>query len=49
MFKKAFFRFLARVNKAILPGFGQKDLMRLSKFEKALVAYRYWVTLHALD
>lgn len=47
--KKSFFRALAKVNKLVMPSFGKKDLTRLTKFEKALVAYRYWVTTNALD
>jgi hypothetical protein len=26
-----------------------KDLTKLSKWQKAVVAYRYWVTIHALE
>lgn len=40
---------LARINKLILPRYSKRDLAKLSKIEKALVAYRYWVTTHALD
>jgi len=47
--RKAFFKVLAKVNKVILPRYSQRDITRLSKFDKALVAYRYWVTWHALD
>jgi hypothetical protein len=47
--KKIFFKMLAKINKAIMPRFSQHDLTRLSKIEKGLVAYRYWVTLNALD
>jgi len=47
--KKSFFKLLARVNKAILPRYSQRDITRLSKLDKALVAYRYWVTLNSLD
>jgi hypothetical protein len=47
--KKLFFKTLAKINKIIMPRFSQRDLQRLSKFEKGLVAYRYWVTLNALD
>lgn len=47
--KKLFFKTLAKINKIIMPRFSQRDLLRLSKFEKGLVAYRYWVTLNALD
>ncbi|MBL7878157.1 MAG: hypothetical protein JNL53_20995 [Cyclobacteriaceae bacterium] len=47
--KKIVFKVLAKINKVIMPRFSQRDITRLSKFEKALVAYRYWVTLNALD
>jgi hypothetical protein len=49
MNKKLIFKTLARLNKVIMPRFSQKDITRLSKVEKALVAYRYWVTIHSLD
>jgi hypothetical protein len=49
MLKKQIFKTLARLNKSIMPRFSQKDITRLSKIEKALVAYRYWVTINALD
>jgi hypothetical protein len=49
MLQKKFFKILARVNKLILPRYSKRDLAKLSKIEKALVAYRYWVTTHALD
>jgi hypothetical protein len=47
--KKTFFKLLAKVNKLILPRYSKKDITRLSKIDRALVAYRYWVTIHALD
>jgi hypothetical protein len=47
--KKTFLKLLAKVNKLILPRYSKKDITRLSKIDKALVAYRYWVTIHALD
>ncbi|MBL7873208.1 MAG: hypothetical protein JNM78_16435 [Cyclobacteriaceae bacterium] len=47
--KKTAFRILAKINKVIMPRFSQKDITRLSKFDQALVAYRYWVTINALD
>jgi len=46
--KKSFFRLLAKVNKNILPRYSRRDLNKLSKIDKAIVAYRYWVTSHAL-
>jgi hypothetical protein len=47
--KKILFKTLAKVNKVIMPRYSQRDITRLTKFEKGLVAYRYWVTLNALD
>ncbi len=47
--KKMFFKMLAKINRAIVPRMSKHDLTRLTKFQKAIVAYRYWVTLNALD
>jgi len=47
--KKALFKILASVNKAILPRYSKSDITRLTKAQKAIVAFRYWVTLNALD
>lgn len=47
--KKTLFKILAQINKTVMPSFGKKDLTKLSKLQKAMVAYRYWVTTNALD
>jgi len=47
--KKAVFKTLAALNKVILPRYSQRDFTRLSKMGKAIVAYRYWVTIHAIE
>ena len=47
--KKSLFKFLAKFNKAVLPSMAQKDLTKLTKMQKALVGYRYWVTINSLD
>lgn len=47
--KKNLFKLLAQLNKLILPRYSKRDINKLSKIDKALVAYRYWVTLHALE
>jgi len=47
--KKAFFKTMARINKIIMPKFSEKDITKLTKFEKALVGYRYYITKNALD
>jgi len=49
MLQKRLFKILAKINKVILPRVSKRDLTKLSKIDKALVAYRYWVTTHALD
>lgn len=47
--KKTFFKILARVNQVILPRYSKQDLTKLSKPAKAIVAFRYWVTINSLD
>jgi len=47
--KKSLFKTLAQLNKWLLPRYSKRDINNLSKVDKALVAYRYWVTIHALD
>ena len=46
---KLIFRILAGLNKVILPKYSKRDIARLSKIDKLLVAYRYWVTIHAIE
>jgi len=46
--KKSFFKVLARINKLLLPSLAKKDLTKLNKLEKAIVAYRYLVTKNSL-
>jgi hypothetical protein len=46
--KKSIFRILAKINKIILPRYSHRDLSNLTKIEKAVVAYRYWVTINSL-
>jgi hypothetical protein len=51
LFKKmrlTVFRVLAKINKAILPSYRNKDLLKLSKMDKAIVGWRIWVTKNAL-
>ncbi|MFN3874787.1 MAG: SsrA-binding protein [Flavobacteriales bacterium] len=46
--KKPIFRLLARLNKALLPKMWGRDLQRLTRTQKLIVAWRYWVTRNAL-
>nr|WP_315148790.1 SsrA-binding protein [uncultured Flavobacterium sp.] len=45
------FKILAQINKLILPSFTKKrlDLAKASKWQKAIIGYRYYVTTRALD
>ncbi|HRF78546.1 MAG TPA: hypothetical protein PL070_00530 [Flavobacteriales bacterium] len=42
------FRVLAKLNKALLPKLWDKDLLRLTKLQKMIVAWRYYVTKNSL-
>lgn len=46
--QRSLFRVLARLNKALLPKMWDKDLLRLNKAQKLIVAWRIWVTKNAL-
>lgn len=46
--KKSVFKLLAQINKVILPRYSKRDLTRLGKLDKVIVAYRYWITKNAL-
>lgn len=46
--KQTFFNALAKINKLVLPSMAKKDLTKLKKWEKAIVAYRYIVTKNSL-
>ncbi|HYF70628.1 MAG TPA: hypothetical protein VD884_20980 [Ohtaekwangia sp.] len=47
--KKQVFKILARINKAILPRYSKRDINKLSALDKAIVAFRYWVTINSLE
>ncbi|SJN48402.1 hypothetical protein FM107_17130 [Sphingobacterium sp. JB170] len=46
---KSIFKFLNTVNKAVLPKLSQKDPASLTKWQQALLAYRYFVLTRSLD
>lgn len=46
--KRQFFVALSKINKVLLPKAYKLDLNNLSKFDKALIGYKYWVTKNAL-
>ena len=45
------FRLLAKINKALLPSFSKQrlDLVKATKLQKAIIAWRYFITCKALD
>ncbi len=49
--KKEVFKFLAKVNKLILPSYSKKqlDLAKATKLQMAIIGWRWFVTRNALD
>lgn len=49
--KKAFFKFLAKLNRSILPSYSKKqlDLSKATKLQLAIIGWRVYVTKNALD
>ncbi|MEM6721732.1 MAG: SsrA-binding protein [Bacteroidota bacterium] len=49
--KKSFFKILAKLNKLLLPSFSKRqlDLSKASKFQLAIIGWRYYIITKALD
>ncbi|MDC8105360.1 hypothetical protein ACNFU2_10670 [Chryseobacterium sp. PTM-20240506] len=47
--KKSFFRILNAINKKILPKLSDKDPSSLTKLQKGILAYRYFVLINSMD
>ncbi len=49
--KKQFFKFLAKLNKAVLPSYTKQrlDLSKASKLQMAIFGWKLYVTKNALD
>ncbi len=47
--KKQFFKILNNINKSILPRYSKHDPSKLTKFQQAIIAYRYYVLTNSLD
>jgi hypothetical protein len=45
---KTLFQILAGINRVLLPRMSKHDLTKLTKLQKGIVAFRYWVTKNAL-
>ena len=46
--RKIVFRFIAEINKLIIPSLYKKDISKLKNYEKVILVYRYWVTKNSL-
>ena len=48
---KRMFKILAKINKALLPSYSKqrRDLVKATKLQKAIIAWRYFITCKALD
>jgi hypothetical protein len=47
--KKALFKLLVKLNKLLLPSYYKEDPMKLTTFQKAILGFRYWALMNALD
>ncbi|TJY37277.1 SsrA-binding protein [Pontimicrobium aquaticum] len=49
--KKQVFKILAKINKVVLPSFTKKqlDISKASKLQLAIIGWRAFITLRALD
>ena len=49
--RKSIFKLLAKINKIVLPSFtkNQLDISKASKFQLAIIGWRAYVTINALD
>jgi len=45
---RLFFVMVAKMNKILLPRYSHRDLTKLSKTDKIIIGYRYWVTKNSL-
>jgi len=48
--KKSTFKFLAKINKTLLPSFSKKhlDMSKAKKWQMAIIGWRYFVTKNSL-
>ena len=46
--KKSLFKILAKLNRRVMPRYSDRDLSRLNKIDKIIIAWRYYVTINSL-
>lgn len=47
--KKQFFRIINKINQKVLPKYSKEDPAKLTKFQQAIVAFRYFVLINSKD
>lgn len=49
--RQTMFKIIAKLNKLLLPNYTkqQLDLAKATKFQKAIIAWKYWITTKALE
>ncbi|MDP2527060.1 SsrA-binding protein [Maribacter dokdonensis] len=49
--KNKFYKFIAKLNKALLPSYSKQrlDLSKTNKLQMAIIGWRYFITTKALD
>lgn len=48
MIKSYIFKGLNQINRLVLPSYRKKNPMKLSKMQKAITAYRYWILIQSM-
>jgi hypothetical protein len=46
--KRSFFKVLNKINQVLLPKYSKKDPLKLTKFERAIVGYKYYVLINSM-
>lgn len=47
--KRSFFKMLNKINQILLPKYSKKDPLKLTKFERAVMGYKYYVLINSME
>lgn len=47
--KRSFFKMLNKINQVLLPKYSKKDPLKLTKFERAVMGYKYYVLINSME
>ena len=47
--KRLIFKVLSKANRNLLPSYRNRDLSKLSKMDKIMVGFKYWVTTNYFE